>query len=38
MLRGSKVNTVLNPKLTATMMRDHYVKELHGIHARGPVL
>jgi hypothetical protein len=35
MLRGSKQNTVLGPKLTATMLRDHYVKELHVIKARG---
>jgi len=34
-LRGSKENTCLNPKLTATMLRDHYVKELHLIKARG---
>jgi len=35
MLRGSKENTVLHTKLTATMLRDHYVKELHAIKARG---
>eukprot|EP00092_Neocalanus_flemingeri_P022588 GFUD01024496.1.p1 GENE.GFUD01024496.1~~GFUD01024496.1.p1 ORF type:complete len:146 (+),score=50.72 GFUD01024496.1:44-481(+) len=35
MLRGSKENTSLHPKLTATMLRDHYVKELHLIKARG---
>jgi len=34
-LRGSKENTALHPKLTATMLRDHYVKELHLIKARG---
>ena len=34
-LRGDKGNTVLGPKLTATMLRDHYVKELHAIKARG---
>jgi len=34
-LRGSKTNTVLHPKLTATMLRDHYVKELHLVKARG---
>merc|ERR1712032_278062 len=37
MMRGSMDNTVLHPKLTATMLRDHYVKELHQIKARGPV-
>jgi len=37
MLRGSKENTSLHPKLTATMLRDHYVKELHMIKARGPL-
>ena len=35
-MRGSTDNTVLHPKLTATMLRDHYVKELHQIKARGP--
>ena len=35
MLRGSRSNTVLGPKLTATMLRDHYVKELHVIKVRG---
>jgi len=35
MLRGSRANTVLGPKLTATMLRDHYVKELHVIKVRG---
>ena len=35
MLRGSKENTSLHPKLTATMLRDHYVKELHLIKTRG---
>merc|ERR1712215_623145 len=36
-LRGSKENTTLHPKLTATMLRDHYVKELNLIKARGPL-
>ena len=34
MLRGSKENTKLHPKLTASMLRDHYVKELHGAQIR----
>jgi len=37
MIRGSRDNTVLHPKLTATMLRDHYVKELHQLKARGPL-
>ena len=37
MLRGSRDNTVLHPKLTATMLRNHYVKELHQLKARGPI-
>ena len=37
LLRGCKTNTALHPKLTATMLRDHYVKELHLIKAKGPV-
>ena len=36
-LRGSRDNTNLHPKLTSTMLRDHYVKELHLLKARGPV-
>ena len=35
MLRGSRDNTVLGPKLTASMLRDHYVKELHVLKVRG---
>ena len=38
MLRGSRDNTVLGPKLTASMLRDHYVKELHVIKVRGGAL
>jgi len=37
MIRGARDNTVLHPKLTATMLRDHYVKELHQMKARGPL-
>merc|ERR1712061_37042 len=36
-MRGSRDNTNLHPKLTSTMLRDHYVKELHQMKARGPV-
>jgi len=35
MMRGSKDNTLLNPKFTSTMLRDHYVKELHLAKVRG---
>ena len=34
LLRGSKENTSLHTKLTSTMLRDKYVKELHLIKAR----
>merc|ERR1712062_460466 len=36
-MRGSRDNTNLHPKLTSAMLRDHYVKELHLLKARGPV-
>ena len=36
-LRGCTDNTNLHPKLTSAMLRDHYVKELHLLKARGPV-
>ena len=33
-IRGSKDNTQLEAKLTSTMLRDKYIKELHIISSR----